>query len=96
MKQPPRLEKQYFFDDEMIDVILNAFTDLTAEVSVIQERLDTVERVLDEHGVASRDLIEAYQPDPSAAAERAQARMQLIRATLDPFRAHLSKASRGS
>lgn len=91
MSHPKRLEKQYFFDDQMVDVVLNALTGLASELSVVQERLDTVERVLDENGVATRALIEGYEPDKAAAAERMGARMAILQATLDPFKAHFAK-----
>jgi hypothetical protein len=91
MSDPARLDKQFFFDDEMVDVMLNALTGLAMELSVVRERLDTVERVLDSEGVATRDLIEAYMPDKAAHAERVEARMQLIRATLDPFKDHFAR-----
>ena len=87
---PPRLKKQYFFDDEMIDVFINVVTELTTELGVVKERLDTVERVLDEHGVASRELIEEFELDQSAAVERGKARMKLVQTILDPLREHFS------
>ena len=93
MSSPPRLEKQYFFDDEIVDVILNVFTELTTELGVVKERLDTVERVLDTHGSVTRELIEQYEPDQDATIERAQVRMKLVQTVLDPFREHFAKAS---
>ena len=44
---------------------------VAAEVSVLKERLDTVERLLDAKGTISRGDIEAYQPTGEAAYERA-------------------------
>lgn len=91
MSKPKRLEKQYFFDDELVDVVLNALTGLASQLSVVQERLDTVERVLDEHGSATIEQIESYEPDKQAAAERMAARMAIVQAALDPFKAHFSQ-----
>ena len=93
MKTPPRLEKQYFFDDTFVDVFLNVVAELTTELGIVKERLDTVERVLDENGVSMRDLIEQYQPDQDALIERTQARMKLVQTILDPFREHFSTMS---
>ena len=92
MTKPPRLEKQHFFEEELVDVIINVVTELTTELGVVKERLDTVERVLDKHGVASRELIEEYEPNKAAALERAQARMKLVQTVLDPLRHHFSGA----
>lgn len=89
---PKRLDKQHFFEDDFVDVIINVVTELTTELGVVKERLDTVERVLDDHGVATRELIELYEPSKTAAIERAQARMKLVSAVLDPLREHFSKA----
>lgn len=44
---------------------------VAGEVSVVKERLDTVERLLDAKGTISRADIEAYQPTGDAAYERA-------------------------
>jgi len=93
MSLPPRLEKQYFFDEEIVDVIVNVVTELTTELGVVKERLDTVERVLDTHGSVTRDLIEQYEPDQAATLERAQARMQLVQTIMEPLREHFAKSS---
>lgn len=44
--------------------------ELTTEVGVMRERLDTVERLLDDQGSVTRAAIEAYQPSPAVEAER--------------------------
>jgi hypothetical protein len=44
---------------------------IAGEVSVLKERLDTVERLLDAKGTISRADIEAWQPTGDAAYERA-------------------------
>lgn len=44
---------------------------IAGEVSVLRERLDTVERLLDAKGTISRGDIEAYQATGDAAYERA-------------------------
>ena len=46
---------------------------LTAEVSVLRERLDTVERLLEAKGGLNRAEIEAYVPDSAAGEERGEA-----------------------
>jgi hypothetical protein len=46
------------------------FFELMTEVSVLRERLDTVERLLDEKGAISRADIEAFRADPIAETER--------------------------
>ena len=63
--------RPHFFDDPAIDQIMTFFLELMTEVSVVRDRLDTVERLLDAKGNVSRDDIEAYRPDATVEAERA-------------------------
>ena len=59
-----------YFDDPAQDRTLSIVLALAAEVSVLRERLDTVERLLDVKDSVSRADIEAYTPDTDAAYER--------------------------
>lgn len=71
---------------------------LLAEVAVLTERLDTVERLLDERTPVTRDLIEAFAPDAPAQAERDAKRRALVAAVLRPLRtaAELQAARTGA
>ncbi|MFZ4746811.1 MAG: hypothetical protein ACOYLK_07945 [Sphingomonas sp.] len=55
-----------YFDDPATDRTMSIVMALVGEVSVLRERLDTVERLLDAKGTISRDDIEAYIPDRDA------------------------------
>lgn len=59
-----------YFDDPGSDRMLSILMAVVGEVSVVKERLDTVERLLDAKGTISRADIEAYAPDRDAARER--------------------------
>lgn len=61
-----------YFDDPAEDRMLSMLTALVGEVSVLRERLDTVERLLDAKGAIGRADIEGYAPDPQAARERGE------------------------
>jgi len=63
-------KRPQYFDDPAIDRTLSIVMAIAGEVSVIRERLDTVERLLDAKGSISRADIETYVPDRAAAAER--------------------------
>jgi hypothetical protein len=65
-----RGKRPAFFDDPAIDRLLSIVMALAAEVSVARERMDTIERLLDQKGVISRTDIEAYAPDRDAGYER--------------------------
>ena len=70
----PRVHKgrrPSFFADPAIDQVMTFVLELVTEVSVLRERLDTVERLLDSKTLISRDDIEAYRADPDVAQERA-------------------------
>jgi hypothetical protein len=69
----PRVSKgkrPYFFEDPNIDQMMTFFLELMMEVSVVRDRLDTVERLLDRQTSITRDDIENYRPDAAVEAER--------------------------
>jgi len=65
-----RGKRPVFFDDPSIDQMMTFLIELTTEVAVLRERLDTVERLLDAGIPVTREAIEAYQPQPTVDAER--------------------------
>ena len=68
----PKGRRPAFFDDPAVDRLLSLTMAVVGEVSVLRERLDTVERLLDAKGTISRADIEAYQPDRTAGEERGE------------------------
>ena len=78
----PRVSKgkrPRYFDDPAIDQVMTFLLELMAEVSSLRERVDTVERLLDEKGAISRADIEAYRPDAAGEAERSAWAQAFIR-----------------
>jgi hypothetical protein len=65
-----RGKRPVFFDDPSIDQMMTFLIELTTEVAVLRERLDTVERLLDAGVPVTREAIEAYQPQAAVDAER--------------------------
>ncbi len=63
-------KRPQYFDDPANDRTLSIVMAIAGELSVLRERLDTVERLLDAKGSVSRADIETYVPDRAAAAER--------------------------
>ncbi len=59
-----------YSEDPAIDRTLSIVMAIAGEVSVLRERLDTVERLLDAKGTISRADIETYVPDRAAGTER--------------------------
>jgi hypothetical protein len=63
-------QRPHFFDDPALDQIMTFFFELMTEVAVTRERIDTIERLLDQKDAISRADIEAYRADPAVEAER--------------------------
>lgn len=78
LPREPKGRRAQFYEDAGVDQLMGIVTALTAEVSVAFERLDTLERLLERAGSLRREAIEAYLPDPAAAAERFRKREELI------------------
>ena len=67
-----------FFKDPAFDQMYAVVIALTQELSVAIDRLDTVERLLDEKGVLRRADIEAYRERGAVAGDRNQRRDEYI------------------
>ena len=52
-----------FFDDPAVERVLSIAMSIAGELSVARERIDTLERLLEQRGILSAADIEAYQPD---------------------------------
>lgn len=65
-----RGKRPRFFDDPAIDQMMTFLIELTTEVAVLRERLDTVEQLLEKHGSVTREAIESYQQDAQRDAAR--------------------------
>ena len=78
-------KRPHFFDDPAIDQMMTFLIALTTELSVLRDRVDTLERLLDAKGTLSREAIEEYQPDAAAEKARAIGRDALIKRV---FRMH--------
>ncbi len=71
-------KRMYFFEDPALDQLYGIVVALTAEVSVLADRLETVEKLLDSNGTVSRADIEAYRPDPTEETVRSERREAYI------------------
>lgn len=81
-----RGKRPRYFDDPAMDqthaILLAAIT----EISVLFDRFDSIERILDAKGTLSRADIENWQPDDVARRERTVKREALIRRLLRSVR----------
>ncbi len=65
----PAGKRPYFLDRE-VERVLAITMAVAQELSVARERIDTLERLLERHGVLDRAEIDAFAPTPQEAAER--------------------------
>jgi peptidoglycan hydrolase-like protein with peptidoglycan-binding domain len=75
-------KKPQYFSDPAIDKLLSIVISMAGELSVARERLDTVERLLEEKKILTTSEIDRYQPSEEVAAVRARQRAQFIETLL--------------
>ena len=74
--------RPYFFDDPNIDKLMAIIMALTAELSVIRERLDVHERLAAEKTWATAAEIEAFVISDEVRGERSEQRTKLLKRVL--------------
>ncbi|MBY6210892.1 hypothetical protein [Microbulbifer agarilyticus] len=65
-----RGKRPTYFKDSDTDRLLSILMAVAGELAVTRERMDTLERLLEERGLLSRESIEGYTPDSDAAQAR--------------------------
>jgi hypothetical protein len=70
--------KPQFFHDPAMDHMMAMIIALTGELAVAIERHDTLERLLDEAGLVTRNKVEAYRASAEVESERVARRDDLI------------------
>ena len=74
-----------YFDDVVIDNILDALLELSAAVWTYHDRVNVLETVLAEKGIEVGEAIEAHVPGPEEIARREQERMALVNRVFGAF-----------
>jgi hypothetical protein len=93
--RPSRAAPPAFAPGEPVAERLAAlFAALATEFAVLHERVDTLERVLAEHGAMPPDAVEAYVPDAAAEAARQAWRQQFLERVFAGLQAEAESASR--
>ncbi|MEO7386057.1 MAG: hypothetical protein ABIX37_03865 [Gammaproteobacteria bacterium] len=59
-----------YFDDPAVDKLLAIVTTLIGEVSVLRDRLDTIEQIIEQQGLFPRSAIDSFQPNDTEVARR--------------------------
>ena len=86
--------KRPVYFDEAIDMLLDANIAMAAEISVLQERLATLEAVSEQKGGFSAQDIEDYRPDAQEIGQRQEQRGVLISRIFGGFETALMTAAR--
>ena len=71
LQRYPRGDKPQYFSDPATDKLLRMMLELTQELSVARDRIDTLERLIEQGGLFSTSEVEAFRPDETVLAERA-------------------------
>lgn len=77
--RPAKGNRPQYFDDPNMDQMHAMIIALATEVSVLTDRFDTLERVMEDKGSVTRADLEAWEPDDVTWQERKDKREQLIR-----------------
>lgn len=76
--RPAKGKRPQYFSDPALDQMHATLLAVTAELAVLQDRFDLIERVLDTNGVLRREDIEGFELDAAAQEARAAKREALI------------------
>lgn len=70
MAKKAKGKRPFYFDNPESDKLLAIALALAGEVSVLRERIDTLERLVQAKSILSIEEIETYQPDEQVVQER--------------------------
>ena len=84
-------KKPIYLDERSIDNLMAMIMTLTQEISVLRERLDTIEKLLVSKKAITLEDIETFEPDDDLAEERRDRRQMLLKRVLLPIDKELEK-----
>ena len=67
-----------FFDDPAIDQVMTFVIEVTTELSVLRDRVNTLESLLEKHELLPAGAVENFRPDPEAERSRMAARKAFL------------------
>ena len=70
LPQRAKGSRPYFFEDPAVDKLVGMILGLAGEVSVLHDRLDSLERISECKGIIFQAEIENFVPDAKAMADR--------------------------
>ena len=84
-------KKPVYLDERAVDNLAAAVVVLTQELSVVRDRLDTVERLIEQHGVFAQTEIEHFKPDAAADQDRSEHRQAYLARVFKYIREELDR-----
>jgi hypothetical protein len=85
---------KFFFPDENVDRLFAMVMGLGAEICAVNEKLDTVVRLLEQQQPVTQDAVAGFEPDDAARAQREAALAALVETMLAPFREAATELAR--
>ncbi len=74
-----------FSSDPNVDRLFSMVFALSAELTAVSEQLDTLRRVVLEHGILGPEALSAYVPSAEVAVERERARRAFVETLMGAF-----------
>lgn len=71
-------KRPQYFEDPAVDKLHLMLMAVMEELSVTKDRMDTIERLIEDKGLFKRNSINNFKPTPEAEIERTQQRLQYI------------------
>ena len=84
-------KKPIYLDERSIDNLMAMIMTLTQEISVLRDRLDTIEKLLVSKKAITLEDIETFEPDDELIKERKDRRQMLLKRVLLPIDKELEK-----
>ena len=78
LRRTAKGKRPRYFSDPAVDRLLGILMSVIGELSVLRDRLDSVERLIEKGGLFKQEEIDAFQPDTEAEAEREDTRRRYI------------------
>lgn len=88
-------ERPQNFSDPAIDKVLGIALSLASELSVVRERLDALERLIERQGLLARSAIDDFEPTPEDKADRARRRAEYLDRVLQVAHRELDELQTG-
>ena len=84
-------KKPIYLDARSIDNLMAMIMTLTQEISVLRDRLDTIEQLLAEKKTISLEDIDTFEPSDDLVEQRKERRQLLLKRVLLPIEKDLEK-----